>query len=190
MNIIAITGGIGSGKSIVSRILSAMNYEVYDCDSNAKRIMATSCEIKRELVEAFGNDVIASAGEIASKTLSGIVFGDEIALKRLNSIVHPKVKADILEWAQMCTRKLVFIETAILRESNLTDIISKEWNVYAPVDERIKRVMRRSNLTEEEVRRRITMQEICEFGIENQIINDGNTPVLPQIIEKLHFEED
>ena len=115
MNIIAITGGIGSGKSIVSRILSAMNYEVYDCDSNAKRIMATSCEIKRELVEAFGNDVITSAGEIASKTLSGIVFGDEIALKRLNSIVHPKVKADILEWAQMCTRKLVFIETAILR---------------------------------------------------------------------------
>ena len=70
MKLIAITGGIGSGKSVVSTILRKLGYAVYDCDSRAKLLMATSADIKRELAEAFGADVVAADGTICAPRLA------------------------------------------------------------------------------------------------------------------------
>ena len=139
MKLIAITGGIGSGKSVVSTILRKLGYAVYDCDSRAKLLMATSADIKQELSEAFGADVISTDGTICAPRLAAKVFGDNEALMRLNGIVHPRVKQDILRWAEGiassngdCCECRVFVETAILHESGLDAIVDEEWQVTAP----------------------------------------------------------
>ena len=83
----AITGGIGAGKSVVSRILIAMGYEVYDSDSRAKRLMDSSDEIKQQIAETFGQATISADGQINRPLLSSIVFSDPGALARLNTSV-------------------------------------------------------------------------------------------------------
>ena len=190
MKIIAITGGIGSGKSVVSQVLRRMGYEVYDCDSRAKALMNSSNEIKRDLSNAFGADVVGGDGKINSARLAQIVFADGSALMRLNAIVHPRVKTDILRWSGSFARSkpFVFIETAILEESNLGDIIAEVWHVYAPVEVRVKRVMMRNNATESEVKARIASQNEAAEPSTDFIINDGATPVLPQIMSRLEAD--
>lgn len=185
MRIIAITGGIGSGKSVVSAILRKLGYDVYDCDSNAKRLMAESHEIKVEIAAAFGVDVINAEGVIDSRRLAGIVFADATALSRLNGIVHPRVKADIEAWAMSRNRPTVFVETAILRESNLHTIVDDEWCVKAPEQVRVARVMLRSGLSEPEVRARIASQGNSAQEGGAVIVNDGIEPILPQIVALL-----
>lgn len=190
MKIIAITGGIGSGKSVVSQVLRRMGYEVYDCDSRAKALMNSSNEIKRDLSNAFGADVVGGDGKINSARLAQMVFADGSALMRLNAIVHPRVKTDILRWSGSFARSkpFVFIETAILEESNLGDIIAEVWHVYAPVEVRVKRVMKRNNATESEVKARIASQNEAAEPSPDFIINDGATPVLPQIMSRLEAD--
>lgn len=184
MKIIAIAGGIGSGKSVVSQILRKLGYSVYDCDSEAKSLMNRSCEIKRDLQTAFG-DIVGADGNINSKKLAGIVFADKSALNRLNGIVHPRVKTDILEWCRSKNADKVFVETAILEESGLGDIVDEVWQVYAPIDVRIARVMKRNNMTEEEVRSRIESQKAPSDAVDGAIVNDGVMAVLPQIMARL-----
>lgn len=186
MRIIAITGGIGSGKSIVSQVLHRMGYEVYDCDSRAKALMNNSSEIKADLLHVFGDDVICADGKINSLRLAQIVFNDKDALLKLNAIVHPRVKEDILRWSGLADARFVFIETAILEESNLNDIVAEVWHVFAPVEVRVKRVMLRNNASESEVRARIASQKESTQPSADCIINDGITPLLPQIMARLN----
>ena len=189
MKIIAITGGIGSGKSVVSQILRRMGHEVYDCDSRAKALMNGSDEIKRDLRNAFGADVVGGDGAINSARLAQIVFADSDALKKLNAIVHPRVKTDILQWSgSFAGKPFVFIETAILEESNLSDIVAEVWHVYAPVEVRVKRVMLRNHATESEVKARIASQKEAAEPSADFIVNDGVTPVLPQIVSRLEAD--
>lgn len=199
MRLIAITGGIGSGKSVVSTILSKLGYAVYDCDSRAKHLMATSDEIRRELVAEFGAEVVREDGSIDSQRLAKRVFGNSEALQRLNGIVHPRVKQDILRWARehdeanagdgsRCRPHsgAAFVETAILRESNLHTIVDEEWQVTAPEEVRVARVMKRNGLTETEVRARIASQS--SYKVAHPIVNDGVTALLPQIMSRLAEE--
>ncbi len=183
MKVIALTGGIGSGKSIVSRTLLTMGYPVYDCDSHAKRVMDDSAEIKARLVDEFGSGAVSPTGIIDRKHIGDMVFGDAGALKRLNAIVHPAVRQDLVQWLdshQACS--CTFVETAILHESNLGDMIDCEWNVYAPIEVRIERVMKRNGLSRDAVVARINSQgtEVC-FRAAEMIVNDGKTAVLPQV---------
>ena len=185
MRIIAITGGIGSGKSVVSSILRKLGYAVYDCDSRAKQLMATSADIKQELSEAFGADVVSTDGTICAPRLAAKVFGDNEALLRLNGIVHPRVKHDILRWAEAIAFThgdcRVFVETAILHESGLDAIVDEEWQVTAPEEVRVARVMKRNGINEADVRRRIASQSSYTAG--TVIVNDGVTAILPQIMK-------
>ena len=185
MRIIAITGGIGSGKSVVSSILRKLGYAVYDCDSRAKQLMATSADIKQELSEAFGADVVSTDGTICAPRLAAKVFGDKEALLRLNGIVHPRVKHDILRWAEAVASThgdcRVFVETAILHESGLDAIVDEEWQVTAPEEVRVARVMKRNGISDADVRRRIASQSSYTAG--TVIVNDGVTAILPQIMK-------
>ena len=95
--LIAIAGGIGSGKSIISSILRILGYYVYDCDREAKKLMNTSKIIKKELINTFGERCITENNTVDSIYLSSIVFNDKKALNKLNAIVHPKVKEDIIQ---------------------------------------------------------------------------------------------
>lgn len=186
--LIAITGGIGSGKSIASRVLTAMGYEVYDCDSRAKEIMDRDRNIHRRIAEEVEPKCISDCG-INRAILSATVFADAERLAAINAIVHGAVKEDIALWLAGLDKKTAFVETAILYESGLDRMVDCVWEVSAPTELRIERVMRRSALTEEAVIARIKAQESTIADTPHphiiKLINDGVSPLLPQIEKAL-----
>lgn len=185
--IVAITGGIGSGKSVVSRILRLLGYSVYDSDTQAKRLMNDSPSLRYGLVKAFGEKLYKN-GCVDAKYLSSIVFSDASKLAVLNSLVHPAVRANILHWAEQ-SEGLVFVETAIPYSSGVHLIVDKIWRVDAPESVRVRRVMMRNGLSEAQVERRVASQasEMARPPKEVLIINDGVKAVTPQIVANLKF---
>lgn len=189
--LIAITGGIGAGKSVVSRMLRTMSYPVFDCDSEAKALMDSSAEIKARIAADISQEVICG-GTIDRKQLAAIVFDDAGKLAALNAIVHGAVKERIAEWAEACTQPIAFVETAIMRSSGLDKIIDTEWRVEAPEDIRVARVQARNGLPAEAVRARIEAQaaEYPDAGCKEQtkltiFCNDGISALLPQLLDAL-----
>lgn len=187
MKLVAISGGIGSGKSVVSHLLTLLGYSVYDCDSRAKLLMNRSEDVKRELREAFGDDVITPQGMVNRDVLSKIIFGNAEALKTVNSIVHPRVVAEIMSLAGKCNDEYFFFETALPQESGLDKLADAVWLVTAPVETRIERVIKRSGLTREQVMARIASQDYS--NIKNNrveyIINDENKSLTNQLLTLL-----
>lgn len=186
--LIAITGGIGSGKSIVARVLLNMGYQVYDCDHHAKQLMHSSPIIRQQLTTRFSDDIYNSDGTINKPLLSSIIFNDPKALAVVNSIVHPAVKDDIISWHNASPASLHFVETAILVEAGMQTMVDEVWNVTAPVETRIARVISRNATTRDKVVERINSQSTSLSDITvpiKTIINDGATAILPQIIALL-----
>lgn len=184
--LIAITGGIGCGKSVVSNILRALEYPVYDCDSEAKRLMNDSNYIKSEISKKISCEAIALDGSINRPVLAKIVFNDNKLLSQLNTIVHSAVKEDIINWTkQHQTQHTLFVETAILYQSGINLFVDEVWEIQAPIDLRINRVILRNNTTAEDVQSRINSQQ---YNIEKlhdntkYIVNDNIKPILPQIL--------
>ncbi len=183
--LIAISGGIGSGKSVVCDVLKCLGYDVYDCDSRAKALMDNNEEIKRRIASEITDNAIIN-GNIDRKILAQCVFNDANALENLNRIVHSSVKCDIQKW---CTRnsdkELIFVETAILYQSGIDKMVNAVWDVMAPTFLRIERVTKRSNMPETDIKARIESQEAYEVKDYHKntfrIINDDVLPILPQI---------
>lgn len=182
--LIAITGGIGSGKSVVSQILRKLGYQVYDSDTEARRLMDDSVAIKKEISNKINPSVINEDGSINRKALSNIVFNDSQKLGTLNHIVHSAVRNDLQLYVKRCNNTIVFVETAILYQSEIDRMVDEVWDITAPDDIRINRVINRNSLTAEEVKKRIKSQEFTPEKIHEQtkvIINDDKTAILPQI---------
>lgn len=187
MKLIAISGGIGSGKSIVSRIVSVMGYPVYDCDSRASALMTASDEVRQQVAEAFGVESYREDGTLNRPYLSAKVFGNDEALSRLNSIVHPATASDMLQWAEIQQKNgvtMAFVETALLHTAHIDRLVDEVWHVTAPADTRVKRVMVRSGLTAQQVQNRMAAQAIEEEPVDGEqvIINDDVTAVLPRVM--------
>ena len=185
--VIAITGGIGAGKSVVSAVLRTAGYGVYDCDQRAKELMNTSTTIQKALQERF-TPAIYQDGAINRQLLSDIIFNDSDALAFVNSVVHPAVRADILMWASHQQRQPAFVETAILKDGGLDAMVDEVWIITAPIETRISRVMSRNAITREKVLERIASQQErveCSDKKVVEIVNDGVTALLPQIIHAL-----
>lgn len=187
MKIIGITGGIGSGKSMISTFLCAMGIPVYIADAESKRITNTSPVIRQKLVEQLGTEVFE--GDMLNKSLlASFIFGNEQHLKLVNSIIHPEVLNDFVSWTKKYEGfPLVAMESAILFESGFYEYMDEIWTVYAPLEIRIARVMRRDGLSRENVMSRINSQlpDEVKFGRSNVVIhNDDLQPLIPQI-EKL-----
>ena len=188
--IIAITGGIGAGKSVVASILRHAGFSVYDCDMRAKTLMNTSPSIRQSLVEKFGKLIYCENGEVNKTVLSNIIFNDNDALAFVNSVVHPAVYDDIVQWSHCQDKSPVFVETAILQESGLDAMVDEVWNVIAPVEIRIERVIKRNATTRERVQERINAQQDRVKGINKkvvEIVNDGVTPLLPQVMNAVEM---
>lgn len=186
--LIAITGGIGSGKSVISDILRAMGHKVYDCDTRAKALMDTDESIKDDLINLISIDAVRSDRTIDRKLLSEIVFNDPDALSRLNSIVHKAVRADLRRWRDTSSNKTVWVETAILYASRLDREVDEVWEVTAPTELRVQRVMKRNSMSREQVLARISSQSTTAAQLHpltKTIVNDGVEPVLPQILSLL-----
>lgn len=191
MRLIAITGSIGSGKSVVSRMVEVMGYHVYDCDSRAKALMVQDKEVKQQLVEAFGQETYLADGSINRTYLSNVAFADDASRAKLNGIVHPATALDIKRWAEEQGNHgahVAFVETALLRTGGLDRLVDEVWHVTAPAEVRIQRVIARSGLTAAQVQSRMASQ-VAEENVEDGekvLINDGDTPLLAQVMRLLN----
>ena len=188
MRLIGLTGGIGTGKSTVARILRLRGYEVYDCDLEAKRLMDESMEVRRSLRDRWGEEIYSAEGELDRRKVAEYVFADRREKAWLDSLVHGLVRDDVKRWAATHTdysHDTVFVESAILFTSGLADMCQEVWEVTAPPDTRVERVMKRSGLTREQALARIDAQreeqKICQSRHTRQIVNDGTTPLLDAI---------
>ena len=187
MRRIGITGGIGSGKSVVSRLLRIMGYSVYDTDSEAKRLMESSLEVVQKLSECFGRDIYHN-GRLNRGLLSSRVFGESDKIVLLNSIVHPVVRFDFYRWSESLNDEICCVESAILYESRFDELVDEVWTVTAPEELRIGRVRQRSGLTEEEIKKRMAAQlseEEKQRRAAHIIWNDGNVSVIHRVLSLL-----
>lgn len=182
---VAITGGIGSGKSVVCKCLTAMGLPVYDCDSRARAIMDADVEIHRRIADEISPEVI-SDGCIDRKRLASVVFNDPEKLSRLNSIVHGAVRDDIRRWKLLhAHHPVLFIETAILLESSLHRLVDRVWVVTARREVRLARACNRDNVHPEAITARMERQRIPTRADVDvplyEIDNNGQAPLLPRI---------
>ena len=192
MKIIAITGGIGSGKSVVARMVQVMGFEIYDCDSRAKLLMIHDAEVRNQLMAAFGQDVYLPDGSLNRQHLSQVAFSDDQALTRLNAIVHPATARDMMRWAdEQAARgsKVAFVETALLRTAGLDRLVDGVWHVTAPDNVRVARVMERSALTAQQVKDRMAAQSIEDTVADGEqvIVNDNDSALLPQVTKLIQW---
>ena len=180
---IGVTGGIGSGKSYVCRMLeSHFGLPVYDCDREAKRLMHTSPELRRRLQALVGDEAYDAEGRLDRAVMSRYLFADAAHVQAVNGIVHPAVKEDFLEWAERQHTDVV-MESAILVEAGLRTIVDCLMVVEAPLELRIERAMQRDGATAEQVEARIRHQMPAEALREYAdfvVINDGRD-LLPQL---------
>ncbi|MDE7403004.1 MAG: dephospho-CoA kinase [Muribaculaceae bacterium] len=187
--IIGLTGGIGAGKSVVSRILRGQGFTVYDCDMEARWIMDTADELKAEICTRLGADCLNADGSLCRPKIAEVVFNDADQLNWLNSRVHCMVRDDVHLRASQCSCKTMFVESAILKSSKLTELCNEIWVVTAPDDIRLERACNRDKQSENKIKARMNAQasEYEDFGnIPTKIIdNSGTRALLPRLLQLL-----
>ena len=181
---IGLTGGIGSGKSIVSKIFMALNIPVYDADKAAKKLMNEKPDLKERIKKAFGENSYLD-NELNRSYISAQVFNNPEKLSLLNSLVHPATIRDAEDWMSMQTAPYVIKEAALIFESGSQKNLDLVIGVQAPLALRIHRTMMRDNITATQVKSRIDTQldeelkmQLCDYVI----INDEQHLLIPQVL--------
>lgn len=187
---IGITGGIGSGKSLVTKIFACLGIPVYDADSHAKELMTTDGILISQIKKEFGDLSYLSDGTLNRKYLSEVVFNQQEKLDILNGLVHPRVRHDFVRWTDRYRDKpYVIREAALLFETGVYRLLDRTVVVYAPEDVRIHRVMKRDNRPEAQVRAIIQKQlseEEKKALADDIIYNDDSILVIPQVLALHH----
>lgn len=183
---LGITGGIGSGKSLVCSIFHQLGVPVYNADERAKFIINFDDELKNKIIQNFGEFSYVN-GVYNRKYISDIVFENKHRLQVLNDIIHPVVFND---WKVFCNQhqneKYIIKEAAIMLETESKNTVDKIVLVYSPLQLRIERTMKRDNSNEEEVLKKINNQMPEEEKlqlVDYVIFNDGNTSLIEQVME-------
>lgn len=189
MTVVGITGGIGAGKSMVSRVLRCKRFEVYDCDLEARRLMDASAALKEAIAGRLGAECLSAEGELNRAGIARIIFGDESHRLWLNSVVHEMVHRDLHRRVESNGDGVLFIESAILRTSRLDSLCDRIWLVDAPEEVRLSRACGRDSADAARIRARMEAQrdEFGDFGdVPVAVIcNDGVAALLPQIENQL-----
>ena len=183
---IGLTGGIGSGKSTIAKIIATLGYPVYISDFKASELINRDEEIKKHLIELFGKDIYQPDGNLDKKRLAGIIFNDKEAIKQVNGIVHPAVTRDFMEWCSAQRRPLLFFESAILFEAKLENLFIL---ITTDLETRVERVISRDSTTREKVIERINNQmpdEIKQTKSDFVIYNNNDDKVIKQILSIIH----
>ena len=187
MTITAITGCIGSGKSVISQLLRVMGYPVYDTDSEAKRLMESSDVIRAGLIARYGEAVYAG-GRLNKPMLAARIFGNPAELAAVNALVHPEVKRALREWALRQSARRCFFESAILFESGFESEADTVWSVSAPQEVRLGRAMLRDGATREQVLARMEAQlsqAEKDARADVVLLNDDSRALIPQVLRAL-----
>ena len=193
MKKVAITGGIGSGKSFVCNIFKCFGIPIFDSDNIAKYLMETNVDVKNKIKEFFGDDIYLPIGVLDRKNLADIVFNDKEKLSILNSIVHPAVRNYFERWILFQNDPpYVIAENAILFESGQADFFDNIITVTADEEIRIMRVMVRNTISRDKVLERINNQMSNDYKLEHSdyvIVNNENDieasflNLIPQVYE-------
>lgn len=186
---IAVTGGIGSGKSTVCKIIHSLGYPVYSCDEVYKLVLQDGQTVA-ELVKEFGEQILNCDGSLNRPALSAIVFGDEAKLEKLNKITHPKIFEKLFEISTN-DDGVVFYEVPLLFEGGYEKLFDKVLVVLRDRKARINSIMVRDSLTEEEVNNRLNKQfnyDNTDFAKYYVIHNDGNIDDLRREVDAFLFK--
>ncbi len=182
---IGLTGGIGSGKSVVARIFKVLGIPVFDADTEAKLIMEKDEQLAQSIQKLFGDETYKNK-KINRKYISNIVFADPQKLEQLNALVHPAAILAADNWMNLQTTPYVIKEAALIFESGSVKHLDYVIGVYTPQPLRIKRVMERDNVSREQVLARMSRQiseeekmKLCHFVL----INDEQQLLIPQVVQ-------
>ena len=183
---IGITGGIGTGKTTVCKVFELLGVPVYYADDEAKKILDSNEDVKKNIIKTFGSDVLNDSGFIDRKKLASFVFNNKEKLEKLNSFVHPSVYAHFENWLKKhSSQKYILKEAAILFQSGAYKLVDKVIAVVAPRELKINRAMQRDKITREQVMQRMSNQMKDEDIIKRSqfiIYNDEQQLLIPQII--------
>jgi len=175
---IAVTGGIGSGKSYVCRLLAERGISVYDCDAAAKRLMRASASLRQQLTALIGPDTYLPDGRLNKAVVAQYLLASEANAHAIDAIVHPAVAQDFE------ASGAAWMECAILYESGFERLVDRVIAVTAPEDIRLDRIMQRDGITRakalEWLHRQWSQDEVRRRA-EYEIVNDGSQPLEPQI---------
>ena len=187
--VVGITGGIGSGKSVVARIMSTLGYPVYNADDEAGNILEKDQKVIDAVKKLIGEKAYSDTGKPDRVFISSVVFNDRDKLESLNTIIHPAVQTHFMNWVEKNTSScLVFKEAAIMFESGSYKAMNRVIAVTAPQQLKISRVMERDGKTEAQVKKIIDKQlpqDELEAKSDFVIVNDENQLLIPQVIAVL-----
>ncbi len=182
---IGLTGGMGSGKTTVAQIFQVLGIPVYNADTEAKRLMNTNTDLKISILKNFGEESYKD-GMLNKAYISSVVFNDPAQLELLNSLVHPATMKDGESWLNAQTSPYAIHEAALVFEAGVNKRMDYVICVFAPLPIRVKRVIKRDNLKEEEILQRMNRQmneeekmKRCDFVINN----DEQELLVPQVLE-------
>lgn len=177
MKIIGLTGGIGSGKSTISKEFKCNSIPVYDSDTRAKILMNSSKVLKAKLIEFFGSSAYSN-GFLNKKYISNLIFNDSSALNKINSIVHPEVFDDFINWKSRLNNDFVIYESALIFESGSYKLNDYNILVISDINKRIERVIKRDNIEKNDVLLKINNQwpdqkkiPLADYVFENSSVN-------------------
>lgn len=184
-NLIAVTGGIGSGKSTVCDIIKAQGFTVYSCDKVYAELL-DGANLTAKIVEEFGEKILTD-GKIDRRKLSDCVFNDSVKLEKLNSITHTEIFNEIFSRAEK-EEGIVFVEVPLLFEGNYQSLFDGVVVVLRKVEDRILSVVARDGLSYSDVEKRIKKQynyDFCDYAKYYVIHNDGNIDDFEQSIRQI-----
>ena len=187
--ILGITGGIGSGKTTITKYIESLGIPVYIADDEAKKLLDTP-EVIKELTDTFSENILEN-NLVDKKKLATFVFGNKDNLKKLNEIVHPRVREHFINWVKQTNSEIVVKEAAILFESGAYKDCDFTILVTTPEDVRVERVIKRDNSNREDVLKRIRSQwsdedkaKLADFIIQNVDLEKSKQEI-DEILKKI-----
>jgi len=186
---LGVTGGIGSGKSYVSRIFAAMDVPVYEADSQTKLLYERDVKLRLALIALLGGEIYRF-GMLQKEVMAAKIFSDPNLLAQVNRLVHPVVIDDFSLWKAQQKAPYVVIESAIILETPFALVANRMLTVSAPFELRLERLCHRDPTCTTDVRRRIEKQwsdAMREAKSDYVVRSDGKIPLLPQILA-IHYE--
>jgi dephospho-CoA kinase len=182
---IGISGGIGSGKTVVCRIFKLLGIPVFNADQVAKDLWDNNSLVKEKLIQLFGPDIYIENQRVDRKKLASLIFNDDLLLQKINEIIHPVIDEEFLSWVENQNSPYVLAEAAILFESGFYKLM--DYNILVAADEelRIKRVMKRDSVSREKVLLRINKQwdDTKKSRLADLVIFNNNDLLIPKILE-------
>lgn len=187
---IGVTGGIGSGKSVVSEIFHLHGFPLYNADLEAKRLNDSSPIIREQLIQQFGEDLYCK-DTLDRKKLASIIFHDPEKLAIANSIIHPQLAIHFAEWCrQQDQQPVVVMDAALLIEAGFQQVVDKVIVISAPKELRTERVMQRDGLSRYDVEARMESQlpedEKMQYA-DYVIINDNRRSLIKQVSDMINL---